>query len=244
MDKSDAQFCAKHKNEDDHIQSHQRTVYDTAASSLYHLLRDISNDDLERVLLDDTLFQSLIRSHDKVELLVGAVYQRKTDVERSLAHSLAAASSHVGLDGHSTRHGNAHFAWQVLCRCMHANSGVLADMTAPESIIEALNRQVRNEPQAREEYEESIRRSAFSNLLQDQERLCLDAVIAELGKQGYEVGCKIFDGCLVRRKKAATLPASLVVACEAAVLRDTGLAMPLWEKCLICGDKLKCCSCK
>jgi hypothetical protein len=614
MDKSDAQFCAKHKNEDDHIQSHQRTVYDTAASSLYHLLRDISHDDLERVLVDDTLFQSLIRHHDKIELLVTAVYQRKTDVERSLAHSLAAASSHVGLDGHSTRHGNAHFAWQVLCRCMHANTGVLADMTAPDSIIEALNRQVRNEPpeqpemlatvrqaaslvglsaddrlwanlkalvhhfglklqkkrkregdrrdmfasitvrvpdeiqqlvsmwtlydtvtketvsvrlwpthrervddsaaesaywremediarltsstavsrdtgallevvdgealrelmrtetsrleelnvlsqkytdicsglkrlqhildtgaegadgaitnrvtyhqnyavgrevvddalvslqlcprayrgplaaghyhdldmenchylimvqiaeqhgtplecvrryvdtreeclksvcdfydvsrraakdlflsvlnggkpwawmdkfnvsetlrehlahgrrehhgliqdlqreyrvirdilfkheayaphvdgfiqqikrnnpdthwttkredpqgawtdwtQASEEYEESIRRSAFSNLLQDQERLCLDAIITELGKQGYEVGCKIFDGCLVRRKEAATLPASLVVACEGAVLRDTGLAMPLWEKCLICGEKLKCCSCK
>eukprot|EP01046_Picozoa_sp_COSAG06_P083946 COSAG06_NODE_30801_length_532_cov_0.817552_1_plen_53_part_00 len=38
--------------------------------------------------------------------------------------------------------------------------------------------------QTNEEYEESIRRSAFSNLLQDQERLCLDAVITELGQQG------------------------------------------------------------
>ena len=47
---------------------------------------------------------------------------------------------------------------------------------------------------------------------------------------------------MVRRKEVATLPASLVEACEAAVLRDTGLAMPLWEKCLVCGEKLKCCS--
>lgn len=84
---------------------------------------------------------------------------RKTDVEWSLAYSLAATSSHVGLDGHSTRHGNAHFAWQVLCRCMHANSGALADMTAPDSIIDALNRQVRNEPPEQPEMLATVRQA-------------------------------------------------------------------------------------
>ena len=94
-----------------------------------------------------------------------------------------------------------------------------------------------------EGFEKRAKRSAFSNLLQNEERLCLNAMVDKLTELGYEVGCKIYDGCLIRRKKHMKLPADVIVACEAAIKAKTGLKMPLWEKCLLCGEKLKDCAC-
>ena len=50
--------------------------------------------------------------------------------------------------------------------------------------------------ESQEAFEARVKRSAFSNLLQNEERLCLDAMIAKLNELGYDVGCKIYDGCL------------------------------------------------
>ena len=50
--------------------------------------------------------------------------------------------------------------------------------------------------------------------LHSQERLCLDAMIAKLNELGYDVGCKIYDGCLVRRKQQCKLPQRVITACE------------------------------
>ena len=88
-----------------------------------------------------------------------------------------------------------------------------------------------------------MKRSAFSNLLQNEERLCLDAMIAKLDELGYDVGCKIYDGCLVRRKQQCKLPQRVITACEEHIEAETGLKMRLWEKCLLCGEKLAACTC-
>ena len=94
-----------------------------------------------------------------------------------------------------------------------------------------------------EAFEDRVKRSAFSNLLQNEERLCLNAMIAELNRLDYAVGCKIYDGCLVRRKKDRELPASVIASCEQCIEKTTGLKMRLWEKCLTCGEKLADCTC-
>ena len=44
--------------------------------------------------------------------------------------------------------------------------------------------------ESQEAFEARVKRSAFSNLLQNEERLCLDAMIAKLNELGYDVGCK------------------------------------------------------
>ena len=71
----------------------------------------------------------------------------------------------------------------------------------------------------------------------------LDAMIAKLNELGYDVGCKIYDGCLVRRKQHSKLPQRVITACEEHIEAETGLKMRLWEKCLLCGEKLAACTC-
>ena len=73
---------------------------------------------------------------------------------------------------------------------------------------------LRRELPAEEAFEARVKRSAFSNLLQNEERLCLDAMIAKLNQLAYDVGCKIYDGCLVRRKQQCKLPQRVITACE------------------------------
>ena len=97
--------------------------------------------------------------------------------------------------------------------------------------------------ESQEAFEARVKRSAFSNLLQNEERLCLDAMIAKLNELGYDVGCKIYDGCLVRRKQQCKLPQRVITACEEHIEAETGLKMRLWEKCLLCGEKLAACTC-
>ena len=41
--------------------------------------------------------------------------------------------------------------------------------------------------ESQEAFEARVKRSAFSNLLQNEERLCLDAMIAKLNELGYDV---------------------------------------------------------
>eukprot|EP01043_Picozoa_sp_COSAG02_P060597 COSAG02_NODE_7951_length_2774_cov_1.891589_2_plen_493_part_00 len=91
--------------------------------------------------------------------------------------------------------------------------------------------------ESQEAFEARVKRSAFSNLLQNEERLCLDAMITKLNELGYDVGCKIYDGCLVRRKQQCKLPQRVITACEEHIEAETGLKMRLWEKCLLCGHK-------
>ena len=97
--------------------------------------------------------------------------------------------------------------------------------------------------ESQEAFEARVKRSAFSNLLQNEERLCLDAMIVKLNELGYDVGCKIYDGCLVRRKQQCKLPQRVITACEEHIEAETGLKMRLWEKCLLCGEKLAACTC-
>ena len=52
-----------------------------------------------------------------------------------------------------------------------------------------------------------------------------------------------YDGCLVRRKQHSKLPQHVIVACEEHIEAETGLKMRLWEKCLLCGEKLAACTC-
>ena len=42
----------------------------------------------------------------------------------------------------------------------------------------------------------------------------LNAMIAKLNELGYDVGCKIYDGCLLRRKQQCKLPQRVIMACE------------------------------
>ena len=107
------------------------------------------------------------------------------------------------------------------------------------------NMQRRELPAETEEaFEARVKRSAFSNLLQNEERLCLDAMIKKLTTMEYDVGCKIYDGCLVRRKQCSKLPKRVVAACEGHIEAETGFRMRLWEKCLMCGEKLADCTCE
>ena len=69
-------------------------------------------------------------------------------------------------------------------------------------------------------------------------------MIKELNEQGYEVGCKIYDGCLVQRKEAIKLPRAVIASCVRRIEVDCGFTMPLWEKCLRCGEKLGDCTCR
>ena len=66
---------------------------------------------------------------------------------------------------------------------------------------------------------------------------------SKLNELGYYVGCKIYDGCLVRRKQHSKLPQRVITACEEHIEAETGLKMRLWEKCLLCGEKLAACTC-
>ena len=66
--------------------------------------------------------------------------------------------------------------------------------------------------ESQEAFEARVKRSAFSNLLQNEERLCLGAMTGY--ELGYDVGCKIYDGCLVRRKQQCKLPQRVITACE------------------------------
>ena len=35
----------------------------------------------------------------------------------------------------------------------------------------------------------------------------------------------------------------VIQACEMAIVHETGYRLKLWEKCLMCGEKLACCAC-
>ena len=107
------------------------------------------------------------------------------------------------------------------------------------------NMQRRELPAESEEaFEARVKRSAFSNLLQNEERLCLDAMVEKLAEMGYDVGCKIYDGSLVRRKQCSKLPKRVIAECEGHIKAETGFRVRLWEKCLMCGEKLADCKCE
>ena len=125
-----------------------------------------------------------------------------------------------------------------------------------ETLVTALKRDKPQEPEyfdreqhrliaaeTDEYFEERVKRSAFSHFLQNEEKRCLNATIEKLSELEYEVGCKIFDGCLVRRKVDPDLPRSVIEQCESHILAKTGYKMRLWEKCLMCGEKLADCGC-
>jgi hypothetical protein len=88
-----------------------------------------------------------------------------------------------------------------------------------------------------------IRRSAFSTLLQEEEDRVLLAVEGALKRLGRDVCCPIFDGCLVRRVAEGSLGDDVIQACERAIVEQTGYQLKLWEKCLLCGEKLHECTC-
>ena len=48
---------------------------------------------------------------------------------------------------------------------------------------------------------------------------------------------------IVRRKQHSKLPQRVITACEEHIEAETGLKMRLWEKCLLCGEKLAACTC-
>ena len=57
--------------------------------------------------------------------------------------------------------------------------------------------------ESQEAFEARVKRSAFSNLLQNEERLCLDAMIAKLNELGYDVGCKTSRVVPIQKKGPA-----------------------------------------
>ena len=92
-------------------------------------------------------------------------------------------------------------------------------------------------------FEMRVKRSAFSTLLQEEEDRVLMAVVGKLRELGRVVLCLIYDGCLVRREGEGPLGDDVIRACEAAIAHKTGYRLKLWEKCLMCGEKLASCSC-
>ena len=88
-----------------------------------------------------------------------------------------------------------------------------------------------------------IERSVFSNLLQDIERHCLDAMMQTLAEHGYETCVKVYDGCMVIGTDGKPVPQQVLEACNANILEQTKIEMRCWEKCLLCGETLKGCGC-
>ena len=92
-------------------------------------------------------------------------------------------------------------------------------------------------------FEMRVRRSTFSTLLQNEEDRALQAIEGQVRDLGYIVRCPIFDGCLVERKGDEPLSGDFIRACEGATRVKTGYNLKLWEKCLLCGEKLHECAC-
>jgi len=66
--------------------------------------------------------------------------------------------------------------------------------------------------------------------IQNEERLCLDAVCDFLEKTDRKMDTLIYDGGLVKRIDESPLPATLLRECEGAVLDKTGYRMVITEK--------------
>jgi hypothetical protein len=93
------------------------------------------------------------------------------------------------------------------------------------------------------QFEMRVRRSAFSTLLQEEEDKALQAIEGKVRELDRVVRCPIFDGCLIERKGEEPLSGDFIRACEGAIHDMTGYNLKLWEKCLICGEKLHECVC-
>jgi hypothetical protein len=93
------------------------------------------------------------------------------------------------------------------------------------------------------QFEMRVRRSAFSTLLQEEEDKALQAIEGKVRELGRDVRCPIFDGCLIGRLDDGVLSEDFIRACEGAIHDKTGYNLKLWEKCLICGEKLHDCGC-
>ena len=48
---------------------------------------------------------------------------------------------------------------------------------------------------------------------------------------------------IVNRVDDGMMPQRVITACEEHIEAETGLEMRLWEKCLLCGEKLAACTC-
>ena len=63
-------------------------------------------------------------------------------------------------------------------------------------------------------------------------------MIAKLNELGFDVGCKIYDGCLVRRKQHSKLPQRVITACEEHIEGDR--PQTALEKCLLAERRAAC----
>jgi len=69
--------------------------------------------------------------------------------------------------------------------------------------------------------------------IQNEERLCLEAISDHLDKTERKMDTLIYDGGLVRRLDESPLPMTVLKDCEAAILEKTGYAMVVTEKELV-----------
>jgi hypothetical protein len=178
-----------------------------------------------------------------------AAWMRKFEVDDSLRHRLSEGYiEHLGIV--KQLQGEYETIRSVMFDRYSDHVGALIDEIKrdeprkPQRWVYENTRRRELPAESEEAFEARIKRSAFSNLLQNEERLCLDAMVEKLARMQYDVGCKIYDGCLVRRKQCRKLPKRVIASCEGHIETVTGFRVRLWEKCLMCGEKLDDCRCE